>query len=203
MPSVRRDAPCAFPLEKKDKRRLIRLQTTDGRSQISKAFSPRWTEKEIPPKIPSRMEHKMLTNMDGERVKGSPKERTEIGHQRITRSKAEIQKSGEKGGKEQGKSANQDDSKVKGNPLYTETPAKKTFGINKDSGGRGKDRSNEFNPHSNTSNNKSQGGKKGGRGKSFGGLGRGKGVNAVERAQEWVDKGQVQDVQPNGEEEWQ
>ena len=33
----------------------------------------------------------MLTNMDGERVKGSLKERTEIGHQKITRSKAEIQ----------------------------------------------------------------------------------------------------------------
>ena len=33
----------------------------------------------------------MLTNMDGERVKGSPKERTEIEHQKITRNKAEIQ----------------------------------------------------------------------------------------------------------------
>ena len=33
----------------------------------------------------------MLTNMDGERVKGSPKERTEIGHQKTTRSKAKIQ----------------------------------------------------------------------------------------------------------------
>ena len=33
----------------------------------------------------------MLTNMDRERVKGSPKERTEIGHQKITRSRAEIQ----------------------------------------------------------------------------------------------------------------
>ena len=33
----------------------------------------------------------MQTNMDGERVKSSPKERTEIGHQRITRSKAEIE----------------------------------------------------------------------------------------------------------------
>ena len=33
----------------------------------------------------------MLTSMEGERVKGSPKERTEIGHQKITRSKAEIQ----------------------------------------------------------------------------------------------------------------
>ena len=33
----------------------------------------------------------MLTNMDGERVNGSPKERTEIEHQRITPSKAEIQ----------------------------------------------------------------------------------------------------------------
>ena len=33
----------------------------------------------------------MLTNMDREMVKRSPKERTEIGHQKITRSKAEIQ----------------------------------------------------------------------------------------------------------------
>ena len=41
--------------------------------------------------MPSRMEHEMLTNMDGERVNGSPKERTEIGQQKITRSKAEIQ----------------------------------------------------------------------------------------------------------------
>ena len=91
MPSVRRDAPCAFPLRKKVGRRLTRPQTTDGRPQISKPFSPKWTEKEIPQKIPNRMEHEMLTNMDGERVKGSPKERTEIGHQRITLSKAEIQ----------------------------------------------------------------------------------------------------------------
>ena len=37
------------------------------------------------------MEHEMLTSMEGERVKGSPKERTETGHQKITRSKAEIQ----------------------------------------------------------------------------------------------------------------
>ena len=36
------------------------------------------------------MEHEILTNRDGERVKGTPKERTEIGHQKITRSKAEI-----------------------------------------------------------------------------------------------------------------
>ena len=43
------------------------------------------------PNISNRMEHKMLTNMDGEVVKGSPKRRTEIGHQRITCSKAEIQ----------------------------------------------------------------------------------------------------------------
>ena len=33
----------------------------------------------------------MLTSMEGEKVKGSPKERTETGHQKITRSKAEIQ----------------------------------------------------------------------------------------------------------------
>ena len=33
----------------------------------------------------------MLTSMEGERVKGSPKVRTETGHQKITRSKAEIQ----------------------------------------------------------------------------------------------------------------
>ena len=33
----------------------------------------------------------MLTSMEGERVKGSPKERTETRHQKITRSKAEIQ----------------------------------------------------------------------------------------------------------------
>ena len=30
-----------------------------------------------------------------------------------------------------------------------------------------------------------------------------KGVNAVEAGEEWVDEGQVQDVQPNVEEEWQ
>ena len=59
--------------------------------KISKPLSPKWTESKIPPRIPSRMEHEMLTNMDGERVKGCPKKRTEIGHQRITRSKAEIQ----------------------------------------------------------------------------------------------------------------
>ena len=91
VPSVRRDAPCAFPSEKKVERRLIGPQTTDGCPQISKPFSPKWTEREIPPRIPSRMEHEMLTSMEGERVKGSPKERTEIGHQKITRSKAEIQ----------------------------------------------------------------------------------------------------------------
>ena len=33
----------------------------------------------------------MLTNVEGEKVKGSPKKRTEIGHQKITRSKADIQ----------------------------------------------------------------------------------------------------------------
>ena len=32
----------------------------------------------------------MLTKMDGEEVKGSPKDRTEIGHQRITRRRTEI-----------------------------------------------------------------------------------------------------------------
>ena len=112
-------------------------------------------------------------------------------------------KSGEKGGKGQGKSGNQDDSKVNGNPLYAETPANKTFGNNKDTGGQGKGRSNESNPNSNISNNKGQGGKKGGGEKSFGGRARGKGVNAVEAGEEWVDEGQVQDVQPNEEEEWQ
>ena len=112
-------------------------------------------------------------------------------------------KSAEKSGKGQGKSGNQDDSKVNGNPLYTVTPANKTFGNNKDTGGRGKGRSNESNPNSNTSNNKGKGGKKGGGGKSFGGRGRGKGVNVVEAGEEWVDEGQVQDVQPNVEEEWQ
>ena len=76
-------------------------------------------------------------------------------------------KSGEEGSKGQGKSGNQEDSKVNGNPLYTETLANKTLGSNKDTGGRGKGRSNEFNPNSNTSNNKGQGGKKGGGKKSF------------------------------------
>ena len=112
-------------------------------------------------------------------------------------------KSGEKGGKGQGTSGNQDDSKVNGNPLYTETPANSAFGKDKDSGGRGKGKSNEFNPNSNTSNNKGQGGKTGGGGRFFGGRGRGKRVNAVERGEEWVDEGQVPDVQPNSEEEWQ
>ena len=91
MPLVRRDAPCALPLEKKIGRRLTRPQITGGRPQISRQFSPKWMEREIFPKIPSRMEHEILTSMEGERVKGSPKERTEIGHQKITRSKAEIQ----------------------------------------------------------------------------------------------------------------
>ena len=89
------------------------------------------------------------------------------------------------------------------NPMYTETPANKTFGGNKDNGGRGKGRSNESNFNSNTSNNKGQGDKKGGGGKSFGGRGRGKGVNAIEAGEEWVDEGPVQDVQPNVEEELQ
>ena len=91
MPLERRDALCALPLERKVERRLTRPQITDGRPQISKQFTPKWMEREILPKIPSRMEHEMLTSMDGERVKGSPKERTETGHQKITRSKAEIQ----------------------------------------------------------------------------------------------------------------
>ena len=92
---------------------------------------------------------------------------------------------------------------MNGNPLYTETPANNTFGKDKDSGGRGKGKSNEFNPNSNTSNHKGQGSRKGGGGKSFGGRGRGKVVNAVETGEELVDEGQVQDVQPNGEGEWQ
>ena len=112
-------------------------------------------------------------------------------------------KSGEKGGKGQGKSGNQDDSKVNGNPLYAEAPANKTFGINKDTGGFGKGRSNEFNSNSNTSINKGQGGKKGGGGNSFGGRGPGKGVNAVETGEELVEEGQVQDVQPNVDEKLQ
>ena len=91
MPLVRRDALCALPLERKVDRRLTRPQITGGRPQISGQFSPKWMEREILPKIPSRMEHDMLTSMEGERVKGSPKEKTETGHQKITRSKAEIQ----------------------------------------------------------------------------------------------------------------
>ena len=87
----RRDAPCALPLERKVGRRLTRPQITGGRPQISRQFSPKWMEREILPKIPSRMEHEMLTKMDGEEVKGSPKDRTEIGHQRITRRRTEIQ----------------------------------------------------------------------------------------------------------------
>ena len=73
MPFVRRDAPCALPLERKVERRLTRPQITGGRPQISRQFSPKWMEREILPKIPSRMEHEMLTSMEGERVKGSPK----------------------------------------------------------------------------------------------------------------------------------
>ena len=92
---------------------------------------------------------------------------------------------------------------MNGNSQYTETLANKTFGKDKDSEGRGKGKSNEFNPSSNTSNSKGQGGKKGGGGKSFVARRRGKGVNAVETGEEWVDEGQVQDVQRNGEEEWQ
>ena len=33
----------------------------------------------------------MLTSMEGKKVKGSPKKRTETEHQKITRSKAEVQ----------------------------------------------------------------------------------------------------------------
>ena len=91
MPLVRRDSPCALPLEKKVERRLTRPQITGGCPQISRQFSPKRMEREIHPTIPSRMEHEMLTSMEGERVKGSPKEKTETGHQKITRSKAEIQ----------------------------------------------------------------------------------------------------------------
>ena len=112
-------------------------------------------------------------------------------------------KSGEKSGKGEGKSGNQEDSKLNGSPLYTETPANKTFGNNKDTACQGKGRSNKSNPNSNTSDNKGQGGKKGGGGKSLRGRGREEGVNAVKAAEEWVDEGQVQDVQPNVEEEWQ
>ena len=89
-PLVRRDALCALPLERKVERRLTGPQITGGRPQISGQFSPKWMEREILPKIPSRMEQEMLTSMEGERVKGSPKKRTETGHQKITRSKAEI-----------------------------------------------------------------------------------------------------------------
>ena len=80
MPLVRRDAMCALPLERKVERQLTRPQITGGRPQISRQFSPKWTEREIIPKIPSRMEHEMLTSMEGERVKGSQKERTESEH---------------------------------------------------------------------------------------------------------------------------
>ena len=44
--------------------------------------------------------------------------------------------------------------KDKVSPGITGTPANETFGSNKDTGGRGKGRSNEFNPNLNTSNNK-------------------------------------------------
>ena len=91
MPLVRMGAPCALPLERKVERRLTRPQITGGRPQISRRFSQKWMEREIPPTIPSRMEHEMLTNMDEEEVKGSPKDRAEIGHQRITRRRTEIQ----------------------------------------------------------------------------------------------------------------
>ena len=91
MPLVRRDAPCALPSERKVWRRRTRRQITGGRPQILRQFSPTWMEREIFPKIPSRMEHEMLTKMDGEEVKGSPKDRTEIEQQRITRRKTEIQ----------------------------------------------------------------------------------------------------------------
>ena len=216
-PLVRRDALCAMPLEEKVERRLTRPQIIGGRPQISKQFCPKWMEREILSKISSRMEHEMLTSMDGEKIKGTPKEKnrdwtpkdySQQGRNPSSSSWTDAGgksggTSGHKGGNGKGKSGNQDDSKVNGNPLYAETPANKTFGNNKDTGGRGKGRSNESNPNSNTSNNKGEGGKKDGGGKSFGGRGRGKGVNAVEAGEEWVDEGQVQDVQPNEEEEWQ
>ena len=75
----------------------------EGRAATHTTADHRWTPSDIKtiqskmdgkgnsPKTPSRMEHEMLTSMEGERVKGVPKERTEIGHQKITRSKVEIQ----------------------------------------------------------------------------------------------------------------
>ena len=72
VPLVRRDALCALPLERKVERRLTRPQITGGRPQSSRQYSPKWMEREILSKIPSRMEHEMLTSMEGERVKGSP-----------------------------------------------------------------------------------------------------------------------------------
>ena len=109
---------------------------------------------------------------------------------------------GKKGGKGEGKFGNQDDFQVNGNPFYTETPANKTFGKGKDSGGRGKGKSIKSNPNSKTSNNKGQRGKKRSGGNLFGGRGRGKGVNAVVAGEELVDEGQGQEVQPSGKEEW-
>ena len=76
----------------------------EGRAETHTTADHRWTPSDLktiqskmdakgnsPQKPPGRMEHEMLTSMEGERVKGSPKERTETGHQKITRSKAEIQ----------------------------------------------------------------------------------------------------------------
>ena len=91
VPLVRRDAPCALPLERKVGRRVTRPQITGGCPQILRQFSPNGMEREILPKVPSRMEHEMLTKMDGEEVKGSPQDRTEIGHQRIPGRRTEIQ----------------------------------------------------------------------------------------------------------------
>ena len=61
---------CAFPLEEKVGQQLTRPQTMEGAPQISKSFSPKWTERQILPKIPSRLEHEMLTNIEHGQGKG-------------------------------------------------------------------------------------------------------------------------------------
>ena len=106
-------------------------------------------EREILPKIPSRIEHEILTKNRRGRGKGqskgqnrdwTPKDYSqkngEPGGSRESGAGGKSgEKSGEKSAKGQGKSGNQEDSKVNGNPLYTEMPANKTFGSNKDTGG--------------------------------------------------------------------
>ena len=64
------DAQCACRWEKKAEPRPIRQQITGGSPPILKKFRTKWMEKKISLKVPSKVEHEMLTSMKGEKAKG-------------------------------------------------------------------------------------------------------------------------------------